>query len=125
ARLVPVTSKKIATVKPGRGRANPNARGALALLRVGAPAAVTAGGPFRAELTVVAHQADFGALTILADFFRGLDGEDHGLVLGFVRPVLFVAIFYKPRVSILDDEVPNRRHDSPPQNRVSTYNAPA
>src|ERR1043165_6743680 len=66
---------------------------------------VAAGAPFRVEVAVLAHQHPLRIIAILAELLRRVDGEQHGFVLGPVRPVLLVVEFDRPLVVMLDDEI--------------------
>ena len=54
--------------------------------------------PFRMKMAVLAHQAYLGAFAVGAKLLRGINGEHHGLVLGFVRAIFLIAVFDVPFV---------------------------
>jgi hypothetical protein len=50
---------------------------------------------------------------VLAELLRGVDGEQHGLVLALVGAELLVVELDHPHVTVLDDEIPSLSHGLP------------
>jgi hypothetical protein len=68
--------------------------------------------PFRVEVPIFAHEANFGTFAIGAKLLRGIDGKQHRLVLGLVRTKFIIAVLDHPFVLnlIANDEITGSRH---------------
>src|ERR1700730_17552309 len=92
--------------------------------RAGRGDGVAAVAPFRMEVAVFAHQHPLHVVAVLAELLRRVDGEEHGFVLGPVRPILLVVEFDRPLVVVLNDEITYVGHGLrlhvPPSTRRTT-----
>src|SRR3954451_14671184 len=68
--------------------------------------------PFRVEMSIFAHEANFGTFAIGAKLLRGVDGKQHCFVLGLVRTKFIIAVLDHPFVLNLamNDEIAGSRH---------------
>src|SRR5829696_3564986 len=62
-------------------------------------------------MAVLAHYADFGRpIALIAKLLRSIDGEEHGLRLGFIGPIFLIIELDQPVIVVLNDKIPGLNH---------------